>query len=91
MKHLLYKEWRLAMHPTALLFLPLSAMLLIPNYPYYVIFFYTSLGHHDDVFDKSPSAEVLMERGMLWAAGGKQFAMENSLDATKYKNNAKMY
>ncbi len=44
MKHLLYKEWRLAMHPTALLFLPLSAMLLIPNYPYYVIFFYTSLG-----------------------------------------------
>jgi len=53
--------------------------------------FYTSLGHHDDVFDKSPSAEVLMERGMLWAAGGKQFAMENSLDATKYKNNAKMY
>ena len=25
-------------------------------------------GHHDDVFDKSPEAEVLMERGMLWAA-----------------------
>ena len=53
--------------------------------------FYTSLGHHDDVFDKSPSAEVLMERGMLWAADGKQFAIENSLDASKYKNNAKMY
>ena len=30
--------------------------------------FYSSLGHHDDVFDNSPSAAVLMERGMLWAA-----------------------
>lgn len=53
--------------------------------------FYTSLGHHDDVFDKSPSAEVLMERGMLWAAGGKEFAEKHSLDATKYENKAKMY
>ena len=44
MKQLLYKEWRLAMHPTALLFLGLSLMLLIPNYPYYVTFFYTTLG-----------------------------------------------
>jgi magnesium-transporting ATPase (P-type) len=43
MKDLLAKEIRLAMHPTALLFLPLSAMLLIPNYPYYVVFFYTGL------------------------------------------------
>ena len=31
------------MHPTAPIFLMLSAMLLIPNYPYYVIFFYTGL------------------------------------------------
>lgn len=29
--------------------------------------FYSSLGHHDDVFDKYPTAETLMERGMLWA------------------------
>lgn len=40
---LLKKEIRLAMHPTNILFLFLSAMVLIPNYPYYVIFFYTSL------------------------------------------------
>ena len=53
--------------------------------------FYSSLGHHDDVFDKSPSAELLMERGMLWAAGGKEYANEHSLDASKYENNAKMY
>lgn len=30
--------------------------------------FYLSLGHHDDVFEKYPTAETLMERGMLWAA-----------------------
>jgi len=44
MKNLLFKELRLALHPTAPIFLSLSAMMLIPNYPLYVIFFYTSLG-----------------------------------------------
>ncbi|MDK2812846.1 MAG: hypothetical protein PWQ08_101 [Clostridiales bacterium] len=44
MKALLQKELRLAMHPAALLFLGLSALLIIPNYPYYVTFFYTTLG-----------------------------------------------
>lgn len=44
MKQLLKKEFSLAVHPTSWLFLGLSAMVLIPNYPYYVIFFYTSLG-----------------------------------------------
>lgn len=43
MIQLLKKEIKLAMHPTAPAFLLLSAMLLIPNYPYYVVFFYTSL------------------------------------------------
>ena len=43
MKNLLKKEFALAMHPTAPVFLMLSAMLLIPNYPYYVVFFYTGL------------------------------------------------
>jgi type 1 glutamine amidotransferase len=53
--------------------------------------FYCSLGHHDDVFDKSPSAQILMERGMLWAAEGKEYAKANGLDPSKYHNNAKMY
>lgn len=44
MKQLLRKELSLALHPTSLIFLLLSAMVLIPNYPYYVIFFYTGLG-----------------------------------------------
>ena len=53
--------------------------------------FYCSLGHHDDVFDKSPSASVLMERGMIWALEGKEFALKNGLSRSKYENNAKMY
>lgn len=44
MKNLLIKELRLALQPPAVLFLLLSAMLMIPNYPYYVVFFYTGLG-----------------------------------------------
>lgn len=53
--------------------------------------FYTSLGHHDDVFDKSPSAEVLMERGLKWAAEGKQYALDNQLTTDAFENTAKMY
>lgn len=44
MKNLLLKEFTLALHPTAVMFLFLSAMLLIPSYPYFVVFFYTCLG-----------------------------------------------
>lgn len=43
MKNLLKKELTLALHPTAPMFLALSAMLMIPNYPYQVAFFYTGL------------------------------------------------
>ena len=43
MKNLLKKEFLLSMHPTVPMFLLLSAMLLIPNYPYYIVFFYTAL------------------------------------------------
>lgn len=53
--------------------------------------FYCSLGHHDDVFDKSPNAQELMRRGMLWAAEGKQYAKEHGLTTERFENNAKMY
>lgn len=46
--------------------------------------FYSSLGHHDDVFDKSPSAAVLMERGMLWAGEGRAYALQHGLDAARF-------
>lgn len=53
--------------------------------------FYNSLGHHDDVFEKSPNAEILMERGMLWAGEGKQYAIDHGLTTERFENNAKMY
>ena len=53
--------------------------------------FYSSLGHHDDVFVKSPTAEVLMERGLLWAGEGKAYAAEHGLTVDRYLNTAKMY
>lgn len=53
--------------------------------------FYNSLGHHDDVFDHSPNAMILMERGLLWAAEGKKYAMEHNLTTTRFENLAKMY
>lgn len=40
---LIAKEVKLSYHPTSFLFIALSAMMLIPSYPYYVVFFYTSL------------------------------------------------
>lgn len=43
MKNLLYKEFKLAAHPTTYLFLVLCAMMLIPNYPGYVYFMYICL------------------------------------------------
>ncbi|MDD3242947.1 MAG: ABC-2 transporter permease [Eubacteriales bacterium] len=43
MKNLLYKEFKLAKHPTMFLFLAFALMLLIPSYPYYVAFIYTCL------------------------------------------------
>lgn len=44
MNNLVYKEFKLAVHPTSYIFLALSVMLFIPNYPYYVVFFYQTLG-----------------------------------------------
>ncbi len=53
--------------------------------------FYNSLGHHDDVFDKSPSSEIIMRRGMLWAAEGKQYVTDNNINPDRFFNTAKMY
>lgn len=44
MKELMYKELKLSIQPIVYIFLGLSALLLIPNYPYYITFFYTCLG-----------------------------------------------
>lgn len=44
MKELLYKELKLSLHPTVIIFLSFALMLLIPAYPYYVAFYYITLG-----------------------------------------------
>lgn len=53
--------------------------------------FYNSLGHHDDIFEKFPEAEKLMEQGMLWAAEGRQYALRHGLTTDRFENTAKMY
>lgn len=44
MKALLYKQFRLVCHPMTIIFCLFGIMVLIPNYPYTVIFFYVMLG-----------------------------------------------
>ena len=44
MKALLYKQFRLVCHPMTLIFSFFGVMLLIPSYPYTLIFFYVALG-----------------------------------------------
>lgn len=46
--------------------------------------FYCSLGHHDDVFEKSPSAEKLMENGLIWAGEGKKYAQKHGLTPERF-------
>lgn len=43
-KSLIKKEFLLTAHPMTYIFMFFGAMLLIPSYPYYVAFFYTTLG-----------------------------------------------
>lgn len=52
--------------------------------------FYSSLGHHADVFE-IPEALETMKRGFLWTAEGKDIAVKNRLDASVFKNEAKMF
>jgi len=52
--------------------------------------FYNSLGHHADVFDNESALE-LMRRGFLWAAKGKDIAVELNLDSNVFKSEAKMF
>jgi type 1 glutamine amidotransferase len=53
--------------------------------------FYCSLGHTDNVFDDSPTAQEIMRRGFLWAIEGKDIAIERKLDPKDFENTAKMY
>ena len=43
MKALLKKEFRLCLHPTALIFLAFAGFVFIPSYPYEIMFFFSGL------------------------------------------------
>ncbi|MBN2354403.1 MAG: ABC-2 transporter permease [Spirochaetales bacterium] len=44
MKNLLYKEFKLAVHPSMVIFLFFGAFLLIPSWPYFIAFGYLFIG-----------------------------------------------
>jgi len=44
MRNLMAKELKLSLHATTWIFLGLTCMLIIPSYPYFVVFFYMCLG-----------------------------------------------
>jgi type 1 glutamine amidotransferase len=52
--------------------------------------FYSALGHHDDIFDIYEAQETML-RGMLWAAEGKQIAIDRELDYNDLKSKKKMF
>jgi len=52
--------------------------------------FYNSLGHHADIFDQMEPMEI-MKRGMLWAAEGKDVALEKGFTADDYKSDKQMF
>lgn len=44
MSNLIYKEFHLAVHPTVYMFMVIGALLLVPAYPYGMVFFFGCLG-----------------------------------------------
>ena len=52
--------------------------------------FYSALGHHDDVFNQYEAQETML-RGMLWAAEGKQIAIDRGLDYNDLKSERQMF
>jgi type 1 glutamine amidotransferase len=52
--------------------------------------YYNSLGHHADIFD-IPEALELMRRGFLWAAEGKDLAIQEGLDSSIFESDRKMF
>ena len=42
--NLFYKDWMLALHPTAAVFTMLGCLVIVPAYPYTMIFMFACLG-----------------------------------------------
>ena len=50
MTNLLYKELRLAAHPNLFIFMLMGALLLVPDYPFGVVFLFGVLGPYITFF-----------------------------------------
>ncbi len=64
MKRLLQKEVKLSMHPTMLIFLLFPVMLLIPSYPYYIVFFYLGLAVFFTCLSGRENQDILYMMGL---------------------------
>ncbi len=53
--------------------------------------FYTSLGHTDDVFEKSPNSEIMLARGFQWAIEGKDLAIAGHLTTDRFFSDKKNF
>jgi hypothetical protein len=58
MNALIQKEFKLSVHMTSYLFLLLGPMLLIPTYPYYVAFYYQTLGIFFTFFNGNANNDI---------------------------------
>lgn len=58
MTALLYKELRLSAHPTLYLFTLLGALVLVPSYPYGMVFFFGCLGIYFSVLNARENNDV---------------------------------
>ena len=69
MAKLLKKEFVLSMHPVTPFMLVLAAMVLIPNYPYCVIFFYVSMEYFSPAFRGARTGTLSILLACLSARG----------------------
>lgn len=65
MKKLLYKELRLSLHPMYFFFVLMGAMMLIPEYNYYVMFIYTSMVVVNNIFTTGKANKDVEYTAML--------------------------
>ena len=65
MKKLLYKELRLSLHPMYFFFVLMGAMMLIPEYNYYVMFIYTSMVVINNIFTTGKANKDVEYTAML--------------------------
>ena len=65
MKKLLYKEFKLSLNPLYFIFVLMGAMIMIPEYNYYVIFIYTAMVVVNNIFTTGKANKDIEYTAML--------------------------